>query len=121
MNFLWYILGPVILSIAAAIVILLYLTVRPSGLPPFIHYWLPFLAFGAIVVLSWLWYDVVTLKREAGDVKENLQARTHKFLRDLEPHQWQYLSRRARALSSIRITIGQFSDITCEGLAGVWD
>ena len=57
MNFLWYILGPLILSIGASIVVLLYLTVRPSGLPPFVYYWVPFIAFGALAVLSWLWYD----------------------------------------------------------------
>ena len=121
MNFLWYLLGPVILGIGAGIVITLYLTVRPSGLPPFIHFWVPFIAFGVFVILSWLWYDVVTLKREADEVKDNLQARTHEFLRDLEPNQREYLARRARALRSFYLAIGQFSDMTFEGLVGVWD
>ena len=121
MNFLWYLLGPVILGIGAGIVITLYLTVRPSGLPPFIHFWVPFIAFGVFVILSWLWYDVVTLKREADEVKDNLQARTHEFLRDLEPNQREYLARRAHALRSFYLAIGQFSDMTFEGLVGVWD
>ena len=78
--------------------IILYITFRPSGLPPFIHYWVPFLGLGTLTVLSWLWYDMVTLKREADEVEESLQGRTHKFLRDLEPGQREYLNRKARAL-----------------------
>ena len=120
-NFMWYIMGPGILGIGAGNVILLYLAVRPSGLPPLIHYWVPLFAFGGVIILSWLWYDVVTLKREADEVKENLQARTHEFLRDLGPSQRKYLARRARALRPFYFTIGQFSDMTLEGLVGVWD
>ena len=54
-------------------------------------------------------------------MKESLQARTHKFVEDLEPPQREYLTRKARALRPFYFTIGQFSDMTFEGLVGVWD
>ena len=121
MNWLYYALGPVILGIGSGIVILLYVSVRPSGLPPFIHYWVHFIAFGVFLILRWLWYDVVTMKREGEEIVENLQSRSHGFLRDLEPNQKKYVRRKARALRAPYLTIGQLSDITLEGLVGAWD
>ena len=121
MNWVYYVLGPIIMGIGSGIVLLFYISVRPSGLPPFIYYWIPFIAFGTFLVLSWLWYDVVTMKREGEDMVEILQSRSHRFLRELEPHQRQFVYRKGRALRPPYLTIGQFSDMTLEGLVGVWD
>ena len=121
MNWLYYVLGPIITGMSAGIVVLLYTTVRPSGLPSFIYYGVPFLCVGTLFILSWLWYDVVTMKREGDEVVETLQMRSHSFLRELEPTQRKYLSRKARALRPPYLTIGQFADMTLEGLVGVWD
>ena len=121
MNWLNHLLGPIILGVGSGIVLLFYLAVRPSGLPRFITYWVPFLAFGTILLLSWLWYDVVLMKREGEEVRENLQSKMHGFLRELEVHQRRYLFRKAASLRPVYFTIGKFSDMTLEGLIGVLD
>ena len=121
MNWLHYVLGPVILSIGLGIVMMLYISVTPSGMPPLIHYWIPVIAFGAIMILSWLWYDVVAMKREGDEVMEGLRARTHKFLWDLKLAERKRLLLKARALKPAYFTIGQFTDMTLEGLVAVWD
>ena len=121
MNWLYYVLGPVIMCICSVIVLLFYISARPSSLPPFIYYWIPFIAFGTFLVISWLWYDVVTMKREGEDMLEILQSRSHRFLWELEPHQRQFVYRKGRALRPPYLTVGQFSDMTFEGLVGVWD
>ena len=121
MNWLYYFLGPIILGVCSGIVLMLYISVRQSGLPPMLHYCMLPLAFGTIMAVSWLWYDVVTMNREADVVIESLQSRSHRFLRDLEPSGRAHLFRKARALRSVHLTIGQFSDITLEGLVGIWD
>ena len=121
MNWLYYFLGPIIAGICSGVVLLLYICVRQSGLPPALHYCMPFLAVGTIMALSWLWYDGVTMKREADEVKASLQSRSHNFLWKLEPGERQHLFHKARALKPLYLTIGQFSNITLEGLVGVWD
>ena len=121
MNWLYYVRAPVLLGVGSGIVVMLYLSVRPSGLPPFIHYWIPFIAVVVLVVISWYWYDMVSMKREGQEVLEHLQSRSHKFLRQLPPRQQKYVCRKARGLRPPYVTIGQFSDVTLEGLVGVWD
>ena len=121
MNWVYYVLGPIIMGMGSGIVLLLYVSARPSGLPLFIYYWIPVFAFGTLFILSWLWYDVVTMKREGDEVLENLQNRSHAFLRELESNQRKFVHRKGQALRSPYVTIGQFSDMTLEGLVGVWD
>ena len=121
MNWLYYVLGPGITGIGSGIVLLLYLSAKPEGIPPFIHYFVPLIAFATILILSWLWYDVVMLKRESEETMEKLQSKMHKFLWHLKPAERKYLFRSARALRPASVTIGQFSDMTYEGLVGVWE
>ena len=121
MNWLYYVLPPVILGVGSGIVLLLYLSANPKGIPPFLHYGVPLIAFGTLLTMSWLWYDIVFIQRESDEAMENLRTKTHKFLWDLEPCQRKYLFRSGRALRPVGITIGQFADMTFEGLVGVWE
>ena len=121
MKWLYHVLGPVILGIGSGIVLLLYLSANPEGIPSFIHYWVPVIAFGALLIMSWLWYDVVMMGRESEEAMENLKLKTHPFFHHLEPAERKYLFCSARALRPVGVTIGQFSDMTFEGLVGVWE
>ena len=121
MKWLNYLLGPLILSIGSGIVFMFYVSIRPSCIPMFLHFGVPFLAFGSILILSWLWYDVILMKRVGEEVREKLHSKTHKFLWELEPAERMYVFRKSASLRPAAFTIGQFSDMTLEGLVGVWD
>lgn len=121
MNCMQMVIGPFICTASAALLLMLYVCVRPSGLPLLIHASIPFLTFVSLVTFSWLWYDVVLVKRSGQEILDSLQSKSHRFLWSLGPTERVYVFQRARALRPVSLTIGQFSDATLRGLVGLLD
>ena len=112
---------PLLFSVCSAITILLYVTVRPSGLPFFVYVWFPLVAIAGMYVVSWLVYDAFMVKRAAEQVAGVLQSKSEPFYWELSPFQRKELTRRARALRPVHLSIGIFSDISLEMLTNMWD
>ena len=121
MIWLEQIITPLLFSVCAGITILLYVTFRPSGLPFFVYLWFPLVAFVGMGVISWLMYDTVMVKRAAEQVAGTLQSRSAPFHRRLSLFQRKELIRRARALRPVHLSLGNFSEVSLEVLANMWD
>ena len=72
-------------------------------------------------ILSWLWYDVVILKRIAEDVLGNLQNRDRRYYHRMDMEEKKMFVRRGRSHRVVSMTIGEFAEFTVEGLMGVWE
>ena len=97
MNWLRVLLGPFLFTASSALVCILYVSVRPSGLPLLIHIWVPCVAAMTAFMISWLWYDIVLIKRLGDEVLESLQSNAHKFLWSVEPPQRKCMLQWARS------------------------
>ena len=121
MVWLEHMVAPILFSICSSIIILLYVTVRPSGLPFFVYIWFPLVAIVAMSIMSWVVYDAVRIKRTAEQVIGTLESRSEPFYRELSLVQRNELSRRARALRPVHLSVGNFADLSPEILANMWD
>ena len=72
MNWLRVLLGPILFTACSGLLWMLYVTVRPSGLPMWIYVWIPILAVMTAFITAWLWYDGVLIKRLGDEVLESL-------------------------------------------------
>ena len=79
MNWLEHILSPILFFVCTGVTILLYVTVRPSGLPVFVYVWFPLVAICVMINVSWIVYDVVMIKRATEGVAGTLQSRSEYF------------------------------------------
>ena len=79
------------------------------------------MAIVVVCVISWVVYDFVMVKRAADQVAVMLQSRTEPFYNRLSLIQRKELNRRARALRPVRISIGNFADVSLEVLVNMWD
>ena len=121
MSWMEQLLPSVVFSVCSSITILLYVTVRPSGLPFFVYVWFPLVGIVAICVVSWLVYDAVVIKRAAEQILGVLQSQMKLIHWGLSLDRRRELSRRARALRPIQLSFGNFSDVSLEVLANIWD
>ena len=121
MSWAEQILPLVLFSVCSAITVLLYVTVRPSGLPLIIYIWFPFVAFAGMFVVSWLVYDAVMVRRASEEVLGKLQSQTEYYYRRLSLFYRKELIPRARALRPVHLSFANFSDISLEVLTNVWD
>ena len=121
LNWMRYLLAPVIFFWAAAVTITLYITFRPSGFPLFVYCWFPLLAVVSMLIVTWLFYDGVVTKRMADEVLANLQSKTTGCYHRLGPVEKRELLRRSRALKPVYLGIGQFTEISLEVAIGVWE
>lgn len=121
MNWMEQILSPILFCACAGVTILLYVTVRPSGLPFFVYIWFPVVAFGMMGLVSVLIYDGIIIKRAAEEVAGKLESRSGYFYRGLSVCQRKELRRRARALRPLRLSFGNFAEFSFEMLANIWD
>ena len=74
---------PTLFSWSAGIVLLLYVTFRPSGLPFLVYIWFPPVAVVSMFIITWLCYDAVVAKRVADEAMEKLQSRTGPYFKRL--------------------------------------
>ena len=121
MTWLEQILAPMSFCTCSGITILLYITVRPSGLPFFIYIWVPLMAVIAVSVVNWNVYDVVMVKRTAEEVIGTLQSRSEPFYWRLSVSERKELRQRARAIRPVHFSFGNLSDVSLEVLANIWD
>ena len=123
MNWMRYVVAPTIFLLACAIIVLLYVTFRPSGLPFLVDCWFPVVGVIAMFLLTWVFYDAVVVKRSTEEVLSTLQSRTsgyYRMLRD-KPAEKREFMRRCRALQPIRLTIGDLSEFTLEVVMNIWE
>ena len=121
MNWSRLVLPPLLFTCCSSIVLMLYISVRPSGLPLLFHIWFPFVAAVTMSLLCWLWYDFLLIKRLADGVLESLQFKGHKFLLNLGPTERRWGLQRARALRQAPLKVGHFAEVTFEGLIDILD
>ena len=62
----------ILVCASCGVILLLYVTIRPSDLPFLVYIWFPIVAVLLMVVITWLCYDCVVIKRGARDVEESL-------------------------------------------------
>ena len=115
------ILSPVLLVACSGIILALYITVRPLGFPWFVYMWCPLVAIVGIFIISWIFYDIVMIKRAAEEVVGRLQSRSEWMCRSLALDQRKELRRRAGTLRPIHLSLWNFADASFEVLANVWD
>ena len=121
MAWLEQILAPIYFSTCSGVTITLYITVRPSGLPFYVYVWVPLVGIIAFGLISWFVYDVVMVKRAAEHVLGTLQSRSAPFYGRLSADQRRELRQRTRALRPVHLSFGNFSDMSLEVLANIWD
>ena len=80
--------APVISVTSAAVVVLLYVTIRPSGLHVLVYCWFPLAGGAAMCLLLGTTYDAVIVKRLADQVAAGLNGmRCQEFFQRLQKEQ----------------------------------
>ena len=74
-----YAVPPTIFFVACAVTVLLFVTFRPFGLPFLVYCWFPLVAVVVMLLLTWLIYDAVVVKRSTDEVLSRLQSRTSDY------------------------------------------
>ena len=114
MNWLKYWIAQTIFTLCVCIVVVLYVTCRPSGLPFLIYCVFPVAGALAWLTLFWICYDAVIAKRTCDEALGSLQSRTGTFFGTLGATEKREMMRRASALQPVYIGLGQFAEMTLE-------
>ena len=122
LNWMRYMMAPVIFLWAGAVTILLYITFRPSGLHMLVYCWFPLVAVVSTFLVTWQFYDAVVTKRSTDEVLSKLQSRTTGYYRTLfERAERKEFVRRCRAVQPVGLVIGEFADFTLEVAMNIWE
>ena len=123
LNWMRYVIAPIIFLVASAVLALLYVTFRPSGLPFLVYCWFPLVGVVIMFLLTWQFYDAVVVKRSTEEVLSRLQSRTSGYYQHVmhQPAAKAEFMRRCRALQPIRLTIGDFTEFTLEVVMNIWE
>ena len=79
LSWMRYAVPPTIFFVACAVTVLLFVTFRPFGLPFLVYCWFPLVAVVVMLLLTWLIYDAVVVKRSTDEVLSRLQSRTSDY------------------------------------------
>ena len=112
---------PTLFSWSSGIVLLFYVTFRPSGLPFLVYIWFPPVAVVSMFIITFLCYDAVVAKRVADEAMEKLESRTASYFHRLPPAEKLFVTKRARALQPVYLALGEFAEITLDVPINVWD
>ena len=108
-----------LLSTNCALIVLLYVTIRPSDLPFFVYIWFPIVAVLLQITTGWLFYDAVVTKRSVAEIVENLDS--FKARMRMRPKYYAIMTRRLKSLRPPVITVGECAEVTLEVPVNIWD
>ena len=86
-----------------------------------VYCWFPLVAVAMIIIVTWLLYDAVSIKRSADAALANLQSRMTACYQRLQRAEKTEFVRTARALQPIRLAIGEFTNITLDVVTTIWE
>ena len=111
-----------LVGMASSVIVLLYVTIRPSTLPWFIYIWFPIVAAIAMVIIAWISFDCVIIKREVADVAQNLQLSLDSWrFRDIEKRRRTVYNRMLQSLHPASLRLGPFGEISLDTPINTWD
>ena len=115
-------IAPILFVGSAGTVVLLYVSLRPSGLHVLIYCWFPLAGISIMGVVLWICYDVVVVKRLADEVLGRLQdVKGLKFFGQLEKQRQMEMLRQGRALRPLSLRVGEFSEFSFAVTYNIWD
>ena len=112
---------PALFGSCCGVTLLLYVTIRPSGLAALIYIWFPVVAVLLMVVVTWLCYDCVIIKRMAEEIAANLQMATKRRFLSNDKLIQKHCIRRVKSLRPVYLVVGDFSEMTLEFPMNMWD
>ena len=122
MDWLKYVISVLLFSLSCGIIILLYVTVRPSDLHFLIYIWYPIAAILLQVIVAWVVYDGFITKRSVTEVVGNLDAwRASRAFMKMDARNKAIMTRRLKSLRPAFLMIGEFSDLSFDLVVNVWD
>ena len=117
-----FMIVPTLIGCTLCIIYTLYLTIRYTELPLLLYVWCPLTGVTILLVIFWLTYDVVLVKRTAESI-------VSRFLsHDGAPHmRWMTrqervaVVKRATAMKVLEFPIGDFADFSLSVPVLVWE
>lgn len=112
-NYMKYMTAPIISNVSAGVVVLLFVTIRPSGLHMMVYCWFPLAGMAIMSALLWITYDAVIVNRLADEVLGGLNGmRCQRFFGQLQKQRQMEMLRRGRALRPVSVRIGEFAELS---------
>ena len=110
-----------IVSLSCGFVITTFVTIRDVELPTLLYCGFPIVACTLMAIIFWVSHDVVMARRASEEIVENLQSATSLELQKLDRVARKEIFKRAKALKTASIPIGNFGEITFELPVTVWE
>ena len=122
MNYMKYMIVPILFVASGGVVVLLYITIRPYDLHVMIYCWFPLAGVSVMGIVLWTCYDVVIVKRLADELLGRLQEmKCLKFFGQLEKERQMEMLRRGRALRPLSLRVGEYADFSFTVTYNIWD
>ena len=104
------------------IIVVFYVTIRPSGLPWFIYIWFPVVGALTMVLIAWISYDGVVVKATVENVDGNLHSGLDSWrFRALQARRRTVYTRMLKSLRPASLRLGPFGELTLDVPVNAWD
>ena len=122
MSYMKYMTAPIIFNASAGVVVLLYVTVRPSGMHVMVYCWFPFAGLAIMSVVLWICYDAVIVTRLADELLGRLRdVKYRTFFGHVQKERQMEILRRGRALRPLSLRVGEFAEFSFSVPYNIWD
>ena len=122
-GYIWMrvMLPPTILTISLCVVLCMYVSVRPTGLPFYLYASFPYVGFNCLFFLFWMSYDIVLITRDSEYIRGQLLSHESPYLVHMTTHERNLVMKRARAFRVPEFPVGEFTDFTLSLAIVVWE
>ena len=117
-KFAW---PPIIFCSSLMIIIPTFVSIRYTDLPVFCFIAFPTTAITIMVVLFWVFYEIVCNTRDSEDILGQLRSQEAPFLREIPIAMRMRAFKRAKAMRAIEFPVGTFADFSITVPVAVWD
>lgn len=121
MAWLKFAIAPVLLAASCEIILLILITLRPSGLHPLIYMWFPPTAGIVMVVITLFCYECVIINRIGDEVLGKLRSKMLIGRLQISNEEKKRCLRIGKSLCGVYLAVGDFSEMTLNVPISMWE